>query len=61
VAIWGLFAAAWSAAAEYRRLRRAENDLAQLDDRMLRDLGITRAEIAYLARFGRDALPDRAR
>jgi uncharacterized protein YjiS (DUF1127 family) len=36
-----------------RRERRAEHELAQLDDRMLRDIGIDRSEIRRAVRFGR--------
>lgn len=50
-----LVAAAWNAVADYRRVRRAEIELSELDDRMLRNIGITRTEIPHLARFGRDA------
>jgi uncharacterized protein YjiS (DUF1127 family) len=39
--------------AERRRLRRASGELARLDDRMLRDIGVTRSEIGRVVRFGR--------
>lgn len=58
-AIMDRVANAWNALVKYRRVRQAENALAELDDRMLRDIGITRTEIPHLARFGRDALRDR--
>ncbi len=50
----GLAAATWKAFAGYRRRRRIEAELYELDDRMLRDIGLTRTEIPYLARHGRD-------
>ncbi len=40
----------WSAFATYRRRRRIEAELYELDERMLRDIGLTRTEIPYLAR-----------
>jgi uncharacterized protein YjiS (DUF1127 family) len=43
-----------SALAAWRRKRRAEHELAQLDDRMLRDIGIDRSEIRRVVRFGRE-------
>jgi uncharacterized protein YjiS (DUF1127 family) len=52
---FGLVTAAWNAVTDYRRVRRAEIELSELDDRMLRNIGITRIEIPHLARFGRDA------
>jgi len=33
--------------------RRARHELAMLDDRMLRDMGISRTEIDYVVRHGR--------
>ena len=39
--------------AERRRIRRASGELARLDDRMLRDIGVTRSEIGRVVRFGR--------
>jgi uncharacterized protein YjiS (DUF1127 family) len=36
------------------RYRKAVNELHQLDDRMLRDIGVARSEIPTLARGGRD-------
>lgn len=50
----GFAAIAWNALAAYRRRRRIEAELYELDDRMLRDIGLTRTEIPYLARHGRD-------
>jgi len=39
--------------AERRRLRRASGELQRLDDRMLRDIGVTRSEIGRVVLFGR--------
>ncbi|MFO1172980.1 MAG: DUF1127 domain-containing protein [Hyphomicrobiaceae bacterium] len=41
----------WAFAA-YRR-HRMERELYELDDRMLRDIGLTRTEIPHLVRYGR--------
>jgi len=40
-------------AAEQRRLRRAERELESLDDRLLKDIGITRTDIGRVVRYGR--------
>lgn len=40
--------------AQRRQLRLAEQQLASLDDRMLKDIGIGRSEISYVVRYGRD-------
>jgi uncharacterized protein YjiS (DUF1127 family) len=40
--------------AEHRRIRRAQAELAHLDDRMLKDIGVTRSQIRRVARYGRD-------
>jgi uncharacterized protein YjiS (DUF1127 family) len=42
-----------AAIVERSRLARAEQDLAGLDDRMLRDIGINRTEIGRVVRYGR--------
>ncbi len=47
--IGGVFG--WAVAA-YRR-HRMERELYELDDRMLRDIGLTRTEIPHLVRYGR--------
>ncbi|WP_352230588.1 DUF1127 domain-containing protein [Rhizobium sp. CG4] len=36
------------------RLRNAANHLAELDDHMLRDIGVGRCDIEYIVRRGRD-------
>ncbi|MFM9851154.1 MAG: DUF1127 domain-containing protein [Hyphomicrobiaceae bacterium] len=36
--------------------RRAMKELYQLDDRMLRDIGVDRSEVPRIARFGREFL-----
>lgn len=36
--------------------RRAMKELYELDDRMLRDIGVNRCEVPRVARFGRDFL-----
>jgi uncharacterized protein YjiS (DUF1127 family) len=42
--------AGWNAYAAWRERRAAINELAALDDRTLRDLGLTRSEIEYVVR-----------
>jgi uncharacterized protein YjiS (DUF1127 family) len=42
-----------------QRIRRGIDELTALDDRMLADIGLSRAEILYSAQFGR--LPNRGR
>ena len=42
--------AGWSAYADWREGRAAVKELAALDDRTLRDLGLTRSEIEYVVR-----------
>jgi len=42
--------AGWSAYADWRERRAAVKELAALDDRTLRDLGLTRSEIEYVVR-----------
>ncbi len=45
--------AAFASLAERRRVRRAMGELERLDDRMLRDIGVTRSEIGRVVRHGR--------
>lgn len=47
------FRAYRAALAERRRRRRAMAELERLDDRMLRDMGVTRSEIGRVVRYGR--------
>ena len=59
-ALWsglrGLAAGPWRACQTWRRQRIAEAELRSLDDRTLRDLGISRSEIVWLVRGdGHDA------
>ena len=42
-----------AAFAEWRRLRRCERELQSLDDRILKDIGITRPSINAIVRHGR--------
>lgn len=56
--IAGVAGTAWSALLSYRRIRRIEADLSALDERMLRDIGLTRTEIPYLAHNGRHSRLD---
>lgn len=45
--------------ASERRIRRSIHELGQLDDHMLRDIGIpSRGQIVSVARFGRRSLPE---
>jgi uncharacterized protein YjiS (DUF1127 family) len=46
-------AAVVSGLAERRRIRRCERELQTLDDRMLRDIGVTRQSIGSVVRHGR--------
>ena len=48
------------AAARWRRVRRAIQEVARLDDRMLKDIGIHRSEIERAVRRGRAPLRTRA-
>jgi uncharacterized protein YjiS (DUF1127 family) len=41
-----------STISRWRRIRRAEYELSQLDDRELNDLGISRSDIPRIARHG---------
>jgi uncharacterized protein YjiS (DUF1127 family) len=36
-----------------RRIRRGIEEMMALDDRMLRDIGVSRSDVAYVARYGR--------
>jgi len=38
------------------RTHRMERELYELDDRMLRDIGLTRTEIPHLVRYGRGGI-----
>ena len=38
---------------DWWRLSRAATELNELDERMLRDIGVSRAEIGHVVRFGR--------
>ena len=61
----GLFASIAGRIAAYRRSRRALRDLAVMDDHILQDIGLSRADVvrASVAEFGTDrmAMLDRAR
>ena len=48
-----LAAALGAAVGRELRIRRATRDLAMMDEHMLRDIGITRAEIGHAIRYGR--------
>ncbi len=51
--------AGWNAYAAWRERRAAIKELAALDDRTLRDLGLTRSEIEYVVRQDSARLPKR--
>jgi uncharacterized protein YjiS (DUF1127 family) len=36
-----------------RRIRRGIEEMMALDDRMLRDIGVSRSDVEYVARYGR--------
>lgn len=46
--------AARTAFSKWLRYRRDVDALHRMDDRMLRDIGLTRSEISHVVRFGRD-------
>ena len=50
----GALARPVAAVARELRIHRAVRDLAAMDERMLKDIGLTRAEIRGAVRFGRD-------
>ena len=54
----GLFASIASQIATYRRSRRALRDLAAMDDHILRDIGLSRADVvrASVAEIGADPI-----
>jgi uncharacterized protein YjiS (DUF1127 family) len=57
--LWGLLAAparVWAAILSEVEARRAVKELSALDERMLRDIGIERGQIAHACRHGRDAI-----
>src|SRR5262245_57290653 len=51
--LWHAACTLWSAAAKARARRRAERELHALDDRSLRDIGLSRSEIEAAVRGGR--------
>jgi uncharacterized protein YjiS (DUF1127 family) len=51
-AIMSIGARLWSTMIRLRRTRRARAALAALDDRMLKDIGVSRSEIAWVAEQG---------
>lgn len=58
----GFFDAVMDAVRRYRAYRRARAELAGLDDRILRDIGVARAEIDQVARqAARGEVPPRRR
>ena len=52
VRLHGMATALFAAWAEHRRRRRAWRAMAQLSDRTLADLGVTRAELSSIAHLG---------
>jgi uncharacterized protein YjiS (DUF1127 family) len=46
-------AALWAAWNAWRAIRRDQERLAAMDDRMLKDIGLTRHEVTHAVRFGR--------
>jgi len=50
-------AGAWRAFRRHREVARATRALTEMDDRALRDIGLSRADIGRAARYGRDWEP----
>jgi uncharacterized protein YjiS (DUF1127 family) len=52
VSLMRVVAACWSSLSARRHRRRAIEELRSLDDRSLRDIGISRSDIEYIVRYG---------